>query len=235
MNNDAEPRGLPALLTIHPISRWTRVRRALARGRPTAAVSPRAPDELFWPRWARECADRLESWQFVLAGLASAALGVFADPVAGVVFGAAAVSLVAGWSVLATWLAQRDEAREAATLALRTHRELTQLATMATDLRSHPAVPLADLLTALVAQAHRLEIEKPVRGDGWFVEAVGEWSADARDGLIRARAGDLLAHFDDAGIGAPTTASAADSYLRAHVGVLEAACKKMAVPRGFSV
>jgi hypothetical protein len=49
--------------------------------------------------------------------LGPAALAVSADAEAGLMYAVAAVMLVGGWSVMATWVAQRDEAREEAELA----------------------------------------------------------------------------------------------------------------------
>jgi hypothetical protein len=78
------------------------------------AVQPRSPDESFWLRGIREAKKRFESWTFGLIGfLGSAAVAALADPETGLVCAVTAVTLVLGWSVVVTGIAQRDEARAA--------------------------------------------------------------------------------------------------------------------------
>jgi hypothetical protein len=91
------------------------LRRVLALVRPRAGVAPKSQAETFWQRWGREVANRLEDWKFGLMGFIGPALltAIIVSPVAGVLYAAVVTALVLSWSVMATWIAQRDEARAA--------------------------------------------------------------------------------------------------------------------------
>ena len=60
-------------------------------------------------------AKRLEDWKFGLVGFVGSALlaALIVSPLAGILYAAVVTSLVLTWSVIATWIAQRDEARGA--------------------------------------------------------------------------------------------------------------------------
>jgi hypothetical protein len=76
-----------------------------------------------------------------------------------------------------------------------------------------PRSPLVRVVIEQLVAARQIERERPVRGDGWYFDAVVEWAGDTSVRLRGVKAGNLTVEFEQDGIHAPLTVERIGDYM----------------------
>lgn len=90
-----------------------------------------------------------------------------------------------------------------------------------------PRTPLERTIMERIGDAEVVERERPVRGDGWYLDAVVGWAGDTAIFLRGAKAGDLAVEFEKGGIEAPVTAEKTADYMAAKIQLLRDALNQL--------